>query len=133
MVNKKLFEGVLMSEVFAFRLKCHLEDHNIQQKTIASTLKVSPAVFSAWMKCKSEPSLDMLAKICKELSISADYLIGLRDSKSLPVTTPVSIAPVSIPRQTIDPFEDLTPEQRSAIELSLKAFREANAAKAQEA
>lgn len=119
-----------MSEIFAYRLKCHLEDLNIQQKTIAASLKVSPAVFSAWMKCKSEPSLDMLAKICKELSISADYLIGLSDAIQQPKPVPVSIQNSFVVR---DPFDDLTPEQRSAIELSLKAFRDANAAKAQEA
>ena len=105
-----------MSDVFAHRLKGRLDAQNIQQKSIAATLKVSPAVFSAWIKCKSEPSLDMLARICQELNISADYLIGLTDSMKPPVSVPVSIPSVTVQRKEPNPLEELDPDLRSKAE-----------------
>lgn len=115
---------------FSIRLRTAIERSGMQQKALATAIKLSPARLSNYVNGHSEPSLDILLLICRELKVSADYLIGLTDTYS-----PSSPMSVSIVNSTFlrDPFDDLTPEQRSAIELSLKAFREANAAKAQEA
>lgn len=76
------------------------------------------------------PNAKVLKRICLYFDCSLEYLIGLSDNmrahNSLPVSIPNSFV-------TRDPFDDLTPEQHSAIELSLKAFRDANAAKTKEA
>ena len=118
---------------FASRLRYAIERSGMQQKELATSIHLSPARLSNYVNGHSEPSFDILCLICRKLSVSADYLVGLTESIDPPISIPVSIAPVSIPRPAPDPFEDLTPEQRSAIELSLKAFRDANAAKAKEA
>lgn len=115
---------------FASRLRFAIERSGMQQKNLAAAIKLSPARLSNYVNGHSEPSLDILSLLCRELHVSADYLLGLSDAIQQPTPVPVSIQSSFIPR---DPFDDLTPEQRSAIELSLKAFREANTAKAQEA
>lgn len=115
---------------FAFRLRFAIERSGMQQKNLAAAIHLSPARLSNYVNGHSEPSLDILQLLCSELKVSADYLIGLTDVFQQPASIPVSLPSTFTPR---DPFDDLTPEQRSAIELSLKAFREANAAKAKEA
>lgn len=114
-----------MSETFASRLKSHLDSKNIQQKSIAATLKVSPAVFSAWMKCKSEPSLDMLANICKELNISSDYLIGLTDTISAPAKSKEKKLPtngVLNTKRPRNPLDGLTEEQIRHVTTLINSF-----------
>lgn len=118
---------------FAHRLRYAIERSGMQQKELATSIHLSPARLSNYVNGHSEPSYDILCTLCRKLHVSADYLIGLTDFIEQPTSVPVTIAPISIPRADPDPFEDLTPEQRSAIELSLKAFRDANAAKAKEA
>lgn len=116
-----------MAVIFAERLKGILEARHIQQKEIAAQLRVSPAVFSAWIKCRSEPSLDMFANLCTILNLSSDYLLGLTDT--LERSKPHSL---SVPHSP-DPFADLTPEQRTVMETTLNAFRQQNAAAREEA
>ena len=115
---------------FSDRLRIAIERSGKQQKSIATAVQLSPARLSNYVNGHSEPSLDILLLLCRELDVSADYLIGLTDSAAPPASVPVSVLNTFTAR---DPFDDLTPEQRSAIELSLRAFREANAAKAKEA
>lgn len=120
--------------IFAERLKEAISrrpDKSLSEFTAAFDLNESAAKLFVSGACF--PSAKTLKNLCNYLNCSADYLIGLSDSIDPPASIPVTIAPVSIPRPAPDPFEDLTPEQRSAIELSLKAFRDANAAKAKEA
>ena len=115
---------------FAFRLRFAIERSGMQQKNLAAAIRLSPARLSNYVNGHSEPSLDILSLLCRELKVSADYLIGLTDSIQQPTQLPITIPSAFSAR---DPFDDLTPEQRSAIELSLKAFRDANAAKTKEA
>ena len=116
-----------MSAIFAERLKGVLEERHVQQKEIAAQLRVSPAVFSAWIKCRSEPSLDMFINLCSILNLSSDYLLGLSDTLGRPKTNTLP-AP-----KPVDPFSDLTPEQRTVMETTLNAFRQQNAAAREEA
>lgn len=115
---------------FSIRLRFAIEHCGKQQKQLAKDLKLSPARLSNYVNGHSEPSLDILSLLCRELHVSADYLIGLTDS--INGTEP---SPVSVPRAHIarDPFGDLTPDQRTAIETTLKAFRDHNAATEKEA
>ena len=109
-----------MSDIFAGRLKGILDSRNIQQKSIAASLGVSPAVFSAWVKCKSEPSFDMLSLLCRELKVSSDYLIGLSDALS----QPSSLGSVLNQTTLRDPLSDLDPDLRNKAEGYLDSLRE---------
>lgn len=115
---------------FAMRLRFAIERSGMQQKELASALKLSPARLSNYVNGHSEPSLDVLLLLCRKLNVSADYMIGLTDSINGSTSVPVSVSNAHITR---DPFDDLTPDQRAAIETTLKAFRDHNAATAKEA
>ena len=80
-----------MAATFAERLKGILDERHIQQKEIAAQLHVSSAVFSAWIKCKSEPSLETFANLCSILNLSADYLLGLSDTLQPAAKKPVEV------------------------------------------
>ena len=75
------------------------------------------------------PNAKVLKRISRYYECSIDYLTGTSDSFSA-TPVPVSIMPSRVER---DPLDDLTDEQRIAINETLKAFRAANAVKAQEA
>ena len=64
---------------FAFRLRFAIERSGMQQKNLAAAIRLSPARLSNYVNGHSEPSLDILSLLCRELKVSADYLIGLTD------------------------------------------------------
>lgn len=112
-------------DVFRDRLKVLRKQKKLTQAEAAELFDVSRTCYSSWELGQSCPPLDDLFTLCVFFDVSADYLIGRSDDKNSHRNLPVSIPTAYVPR---DPFDDLTPEQRSAIELSLKAFRDANAA-----
>ena len=77
------------------RLQEIRKDHGDTQKDLAAKLNVVFHTVSSWEQDKSEPSHDMLIKICKMYGVSADYLLGLSDvdpiytrNKHLEILTP---------------------------------------------
>lgn len=110
--------------IFSDRLAAARKDSDMLQAPIADYLKITRSAYSAWESGRNEPPLDTLVALCKLFNVSADYLLGLSDVKRH--VAPVSISPVSVPR---DPLADLTPEQRTVIEASLAAFRAQNLAR----
>lgn len=50
------------------------------QKEIAKAIDVSPQTVSKYMKMDIFPALDTLAKLCRLLDVSSDYILGLSDS-----------------------------------------------------
>ena len=61
------------------RLRESIKNSGISQKVIATEIGVSPQTVSKYMKQDIFPALDTLAKLCKLLDVSADYLLGLED------------------------------------------------------
>ncbi len=61
------------------RLNEILAENNLSQKALAKRISMSQAVVNNYCTGKREPSLDVLISICKELNVSADYLLGLTD------------------------------------------------------
>lgn len=117
-------------DIFRDRLKSLRKNKKLTQAEAAELFDVSRTCYSSWELGQSCPPLDDLFTLCTFFDVSADFLIGRSDNLHAHKSIPVSIPNTFTAR---DPFDDLTPEQRSAIELSLKAFRDANAAKAKEA
>lgn len=64
---------------FKERLNEALIENNISQNTLAQRIFMSQSVVNNYCTGKREPSLDVLIAICKELNVSADYLLGLTD------------------------------------------------------
>lgn len=56
------------------------KDHGDTQITLAEKLNVGRFTVSSWEQGKSEPSHDMLVRICRLYHVSADYLLGLSNT-----------------------------------------------------
>ena len=61
------------------RLRESIRHSTLSQKEIAKNINVSPQTVSKYMKQNIFPALDTLAKLCKLLDVSADYILGLCD------------------------------------------------------
>ena len=61
------------------RLRESIRHSTLSQKAIAKNINVSPQTVSKYVKQNIFPALDTLAKLCKLLDVSADYILGLCD------------------------------------------------------
>lgn len=70
-------------QYFGEKLKAARELSHLSQEELGKRTGVSGSAISAYEKSRKYPSLDTLIKICSELSVSADYLLGLSDDMRL--------------------------------------------------
>lgn len=68
-----------MYEIIKERLKNELKNSNLTTIEISKKVGVSPEMITQYMTTKKLPKLDTFAIICKELDLSADYILGLTD------------------------------------------------------
>lgn len=61
------------------RLSEELKNSNLTTVEIAKRVGVSPEMVTQYSTTKKLPKLDTFAKICKELDLSANYILGLED------------------------------------------------------
>lgn len=61
------------------RLSQELKTSNLTTIEIAKRVGVSPEMITQYSTTKKLPRLDTFAKICKELDLSANYILGLED------------------------------------------------------
>lgn len=66
-------------ELFTERLKEVRKEKGWTQKQLAAAINTTDDSIYSWEKGRSEPSIELLHKLCKVLEVSADYLIGLID------------------------------------------------------
>ena len=59
------------------RLRDCIKHSTFTQKELAAKIGVSPQTISKYMKQNIFPALDTLAKLCKILDVSSDYILGL--------------------------------------------------------
>ncbi len=55
------------------------KDHGETQQQLANKMNVTKFTISNWEQGKSEPSHELLVRICKHYGISSDYLLGISD------------------------------------------------------
>ena len=61
------------------RIRESIRHSGLQQKAVAAMIGVSPQTVSKYMQKDIFPALDTLAKLCKALEISADYILGINN------------------------------------------------------
>ena len=59
----------------------------INQIEFGRKLNVTKQCVSNWENGNIQPSIDMLIRICKVFSVSADYLLGLDNSENLDISS----------------------------------------------
>ena len=72
--------------MFGERMKALRLSLGLNQVECAKTLSVTKQSVSNWENENIQPSIDMLTKIAKLYSVSADYLLGLQDFRSIDVS-----------------------------------------------
>ena len=58
-------------------------DHDDTQQILADKLSVAVHTVRSWEQGKSSPSHETLVAICKLYNVSADYLLGLSDTRPI--------------------------------------------------
>ncbi|MBQ6922618.1 MAG: helix-turn-helix transcriptional regulator [Clostridia bacterium] len=61
------------------RLREEIKNSNLTTVEISKKIGVSPEMITQYITTKKMPKLDTFAKLCKELDLSANYILGLED------------------------------------------------------
>ncbi len=72
--------------MFDERIKSIRQSLGINQVEFGKRLNVSKQCISNWENGNIQPSIDMVIKIAKEFSVSADYILGLDNKHTIDVT-----------------------------------------------
>ena len=68
-----------MHKIIKKRLIEELTNSKFTKKEIADKMGVSPEMITQYITTNKLPTLENFAKLCKELDLSADYILGLKD------------------------------------------------------
>ncbi len=68
-----------MIEIIKSRLKEEIKNSGLTTVEIAKRVGISPEMVTQYVTTKKLPKLDTFARLCKELDVSADYILGLSD------------------------------------------------------
>jgi transcriptional regulator with XRE-family HTH domain len=68
-----------MDKIFTTRFKELRKEKGFTQKELAEILKTTDDSIYSWESGRSQPSIEMIRSICKTLSISSDYLLGIEE------------------------------------------------------
>lgn len=66
------------NEIIKDRLGEELKNSGLTTVEIARRIGVSPEMITQYKTTKKMPKLDTFAKLCKELDLDADYILGLK-------------------------------------------------------
>ncbi|MCM1438626.1 MAG: helix-turn-helix domain-containing protein [Roseburia sp.] len=65
--------------LFTARLKEARQDKGWTQKQLASAINTTDDSVYSWEKGRSQPSIELICRLCEVLEVSADYLLGIID------------------------------------------------------
>lgn len=68
-----------MVEKIKNRIKEEIKNSGLTTVEIAKRVGISPEMVTQYVTTKKLPKLDTFARLCKELDVSADYILGLSD------------------------------------------------------
>lgn len=66
-------------DIFEKRLKELRTYKGITQKELAKIIATTDDSVFSWEKGRSQPSIEVIRKLCNYFEVSADYLLGLED------------------------------------------------------
>ncbi len=68
-----------MNEIIKKRLSEEIKNSGLSTVEIARRVGVSPEMITQYRTTKKLPKLDTFAKLCKELDLDGNYILGLTD------------------------------------------------------
>ena len=75
-------------KTFSQRLQHIMLIRHRQNFELAVQLYLSPSAISGYRTGRRTPGLEQMAVLCRELKVSADYLLGLSDDDSVHIYPP---------------------------------------------
>ena len=67
-------------DVFRKRLRILIANSNLGTYEFAYSLEIGYETLRKWLKGESSPITSNLIRLCKQYNVSADWLLGLKDS-----------------------------------------------------
>lgn len=68
------------NEIIKQRLSEELKNSGLTTIEIASRIGISPEMVTQYRTTKKLPKLDTFARLCKELDLDANYILGLTEN-----------------------------------------------------
>ena len=65
--------------IYAEKIKELRKERGLTQKQLAYFLQISQSVLCDYENAKSEPTVNVLIRLCNFFKVSADYIIGLEN------------------------------------------------------
>lgn len=92
------------------------EEHNISQKALASTIKISPTSLSRYENNLYEPKAEILNRLASALDTTSDFLIGLTDYYRRPnYTDPSPVGLNADEHRLVNYYNNLNSENKTRI------------------
>ncbi|MBE7081877.1 MAG: helix-turn-helix transcriptional regulator [Clostridiales bacterium] len=70
----------MKENIIKSRLSDELSNSGLTTIEIAKRINVSPEMITQYKTTKKLPKLDTFAKLCKELDLDANYVLGIRNN-----------------------------------------------------
>ena len=70
----------MKNQIIKQRLSEELKNSGLTTVEIAGRIGVSPEMITQYRTTKKLPKLDTFAKLCKELDLDANYILGLTEN-----------------------------------------------------
>lgn len=67
--------------IFSENLRELRKEKNLTQKEIAELLYTTTPTYSHWENGYQEPNIETIVNICRLFNVSADYLLGVEETK----------------------------------------------------
>lgn len=100
---------------FAERLTQILDQRHITAYQVSKDIGISNGLLSDWKKGQKSPGIENAQKLANYFDVTVDYLLGRTDDPQ-PCTT--------VKRYGEDILNDISNDERTALEAYLKVYRE---------
>ena len=77
--NHWLYNMGMENQMIKQRLSEELQNSGLTTVEIAKRIGVSPEMITQYRTTKKLPKLDTFARLCKELDLDANYILGIRE------------------------------------------------------
>ena len=84
---------------YAERMRNLRQDNDLSQKKVADMLGVAQTTYSQYELEKRPMPIDYLIALCKFYNVSADYMLGLSNTKT--PSSSVSVTPAPMPHRSV--------------------------------
>ena len=105
---------------FGVRAKEWIVDHDIKQKTLAKELHITEAMLSNYLTGRNDMPVEVLVRLAQRFGVSMDYLVGLCDEPSVPMTL------TDGERTLVAAYRTLSREQKELIAQNIRFMQEQN-------